>query len=70
MERPNAEAAQEEIFGSGYASAVYLSRILNFPKDKKVYILGEAGLEQELDAVGIAHSGGSVRCSPSSSGQF
>ena len=49
---------------------MYLSRILNFPKDKKVYILGEAGLEQELDAVGIAHSGGSVRCSPSSSGQF
>jgi 4-nitrophenyl phosphatase len=51
---------QEEVFGSGYAAAVYLSTILKFPKDKKVYVIGEAGLEEELDSVGIAHSGGTV----------
>lgn len=51
---------QEEIFGSGYAAAVYLSSILKFPKDKRVYLIGEAGLEEELDTVGIAHAGGTV----------
>jgi 4-nitrophenyl phosphatase len=35
-----------------------MSRILDFPKDKRVYVLGEAGLEEELDAVGIARCGG------------
>lgn len=53
---------QEEIFGSGYAAAVYLSSILKFPKDKRVYLIGEAGLEEELDTVGIAHAGGTVSC--------
>ncbi|CAD6574152.1 MAG: hypothetical protein TREMPRED_001027 [Tremellales sp. Tagirdzhanova-0007] len=52
------EAKEEEIFGSAYASAVYLSRILKFPDDKKVYVLGESGLEEELDTVGILHTGG------------
>lgn len=51
---------QNEIFGSAYASAVYMSKILQFPKDKRVYVIGQAGLEEELDAVGIAHAGGSV----------
>lgn len=51
---------QNEIFGSAYASAVYMSKILQFPKDKKVYVIGQKGLEEELDAVGIAHAGGSV----------
>ncbi|ORY28272.1 HAD-like domain-containing protein [Naematelia encephala] len=58
FDKLNIEAYPEEIFGSGYASAVYLSEILKFPKDKKVYVIGEAGLEEELDSVGIAHSGG------------
>ncbi|WWD16105.1 hypothetical protein CI109_100530 [Kwoniella shandongensis] len=52
------DAQLEECFGSAYASAVYLSQVLKFPKDKKVYVFGEEGLEEELDAVGIAHSGG------------
>ncbi|KAK8869633.1 hypothetical protein IAR55_000201 [Kwoniella newhampshirensis] len=51
-------ASLEECFGSAYASAVYLSQVLNFPKDKKVYVFGEEGIEEELDAVGIAHCGG------------
>lgn len=55
---------QEEIFGSAYASAVYFSQILNFPKDKKVFVIGEAGLEEELESEGISYCGGSVRCLP------
>ncbi|EJT45683.1 4-nitrophenylphosphatase [Trichosporon asahii var. asahii CBS 2479] len=52
------EAHESEIFGSGYASAVYLSKVLKFPQDKCVYLLGEKGLEEELDSVGIKHKGG------------
>lgn len=37
-----------------------MSKILKFPKDKRVYVIGQKGLEEELDAVGIAHAGGSV----------
>ena len=51
---------QDELFNSGFASALYLAKILNFPKDKKVYVIGMKGLEEELDAVGVAHCGGSV----------
>ncbi|ODN98415.1 4-nitrophenyl phosphatase [Cryptococcus wingfieldii CBS 7118] len=53
------EASIEECFGSAYASAVYLSEVLKFPKDKKVYVFGHEGLEEELDEVGISHCGGS-----------
>lgn len=56
----DADHHQEEIFGSAYASAVYLSRVVNFPKDKKVYVIGQEGIEEELDAVGIQHVGGTV----------
>lgn len=51
---------QSELFGSAYASAVYMKKVLNFPEDKRVYVLGEKGLEDELDAVGIKHCGGTV----------
>ena len=30
------------------------------PKEKKVYVIGQAGLEEELDNLGIARCGGSV----------
>jgi hypothetical protein len=30
------------------------------PKEKKVYVIGQAGLEEELDNLKIARSGGSV----------
>jgi len=61
FEKLGIEAYTEEIFGSGYAAAVYLSSILKFPKDKRVYVIGEAGLEEELNSVGIGHAGGTVR---------
>ena len=61
MNKRTDRRAQEEIFGSAYASAAYLKYNLKFPDDKYVYVLGEQGLEHELDAVGIKHKGGTVR---------
>jgi phosphoglycolate phosphatase len=49
--------SQEEIFSSSFAAAAYLEST-NFPKDKKVYVVGEVGIEQELDLVGVKHIGG------------
>ena len=51
---------QDEIYGSAFASAVYISSVIKMPKDKKVYVIGMAGLEEELDEEGIAHIGGTV----------
>ncbi|RXK34830.1 4-nitrophenyl phosphatase [Tremella mesenterica] len=50
--------SENEIFGSAYASAVFLRKVLNFAEDKKVYVIGQDGLEQELESVGIKHVGG------------
>lgn len=47
----------EEIYSSSYAAAAYLEAT-KFPKDKKVYVLGDVGIEEELDLKGIAHIGG------------
>ncbi|GAA6061242.1 hypothetical protein JCM10212_002701 [Sporobolomyces blumeae] len=51
-------AEVDEIFTSAFATAAYLKHVLDFPDDKKAYVIGERGLEDELDAVGIQHSGG------------
>lgn len=59
---------QDEIFGSAYASAAYLKYNLKFPKDKKVYVIGEDGLEHELKAEGIQYAGGTV-CSATPSSE-
>ncbi|KAG8893774.1 hypothetical protein FRC00_010072, partial [Tulasnella sp. 408] len=57
-----AEAAScttvDEIFGSAYASAVYISSVLRLPKDEKVYVIGGTGMEEDLDEEGIQHLGG------------
>lgn len=47
----------EEIYSSSYAAAAYLESI-NFPKNKKVYVVGDVGIEEELDLLGIQHLGG------------
>jgi len=52
---------QDEVFGSAYAAAVYLSSVLNFPIDKRVYVIGMSGLEDELRSEGISIIGGTVR---------
>ncbi|KAF2655048.1 4-nitrophenylphosphatase [Lophiostoma macrostomum CBS 122681] len=52
-------AEVEEVFGSSYSAAVYIARILKLPAPKnKVFVLGESGVEQELDAEGVRYCGG------------
>ena len=51
------EITAEEVFSSSFAAAAYLESI-DFPKDKKVYVVGETGILEELDGVGISHLGG------------
>jgi 4-nitrophenyl phosphatase len=49
----------EDIFGSAYSSAVYISRILKLPPGKnKVFVIGEEGIEKELQSEGVAFIGG------------
>jgi 4-nitrophenyl phosphatase len=54
-------AAKDEIYGSAYASAVYISSVLKLPKDQKVYVIGMSGIEEELHEEGVSFIGGTVR---------
>jgi 4-nitrophenyl phosphatase/phosphoglycolate phosphatase len=47
----------EEIFSSSFAAAAYLEQN-PLPKGKKVYIIGQEGIGEELDLLGIPHIGG------------
>mmetsp|Transcript_139322 Transcript_139322/g.242225 ORF Transcript_139322/g.242225 Transcript_139322/m.242225 type:complete len:307 (-) Transcript_139322:204-1124(-) len=49
----------EEIYPSSYAAASYLLSN-GFPNNKKVYVIGEVGIEEELQTAGIAFLGGTV----------
>ncbi|KAK9456972.1 HAD-like domain-containing protein [Dipodascopsis uninucleata] len=49
------EVSPEEVFGSAYSAAIYLKKVVNFPSDKKVLVLGESGIEEELDSEGIRY---------------
>lgn len=49
---------QNAVFGSSYSAAVYLKDVVKFPADKKVLIVGESGMEEELTAAGIPWVGG------------
>ncbi|KAH9564735.1 hypothetical protein CY35_04G040800 [Sphagnum magellanicum] len=51
--------AEEEIFASSFAAAAYLKSV-NFPSNKKVYVVGEGGIQLELTQAGISHIGGPV----------
>ncbi|KAL6952525.1 Phosphoric monoester hydrolase, partial [Sarracenia purpurea var. burkii] len=48
---------EEEIFASSFAAAAYLKSI-NFPKDKKVYVIGEDGILKEMELAGFQYLGG------------
>ncbi|KND03007.1 phosphoglycolate/pyridoxal phosphate phosphatase [Spizellomyces punctatus DAOM BR117] len=50
-------ASVDEIFGSSYAAAYYIANVLNFPKDKKVYVIGMSGIREELASEGIRYAG-------------
>jgi 4-nitrophenyl phosphatase len=50
---------QEEVFGSSYSAAIYISRIMKLQAPKnKVYVLGETGVEQELASENVRFCGG------------
>ncbi|KAK2679925.1 HAD-superfamily hydrolase, subfamily IIA [Fusarium oxysporum f. sp. vasinfectum] len=50
---------KDDVFGSSYSAAIYISRILKLPENKrKVFIIGEAGIEHELESEGVPHIGG------------
>ncbi|PYH47938.1 4-nitrophenylphosphatase [Aspergillus saccharolyticus JOP 1030-1] len=52
-------SSTEEIFSSSYSASIYISRILHLPADKrKVFVIGETGIEQELRAEGVSYLGG------------
>ncbi|KAF8337033.1 2-phosphoglycolate phosphatase [Cantharellus anzutake] len=61
FDKLDVQAEVDEIFGSAYASAVYLSSVVKLPKEKKVYVIGESGLEEELNNEGVAHIGGTSK---------
>jgi 4-nitrophenyl phosphatase len=57
--QPQANWNQDEVFGSSYSAAVYIARILKLPGPKnKVFVLGESGVEQELESEGVPYIGG------------
>ncbi|XP_012085815.2 phosphoglycolate phosphatase 1A, chloroplastic [Jatropha curcas] len=49
--------SEEEIFASSFAAAAYLKSI-DFPTDKKVYVIGEDGILKELELAGFQYLGG------------
>ncbi|KAK9832335.1 hypothetical protein WJX74_006874 [Apatococcus lobatus] len=51
------DISPEEIFSSSYAAAAWLEDT-NFPKDKKVYVIGDVGILEELDLKGYQYIGG------------
>ena len=58
-------ATVEEVFGSSYSAAIYISRILpkSYPElattKRTVFVIGESGIEQELDSENVPHICGS-----------
>lgn len=48
----------EEIFSSSFAAAAYLEQIKFKDTGKKVYIIGEVGICEELDLIDVPYIGG------------
>ncbi|KAK8939702.1 Phosphoglycolate phosphatase 2 [Platanthera guangdongensis] len=48
---------EDEIFSSSFASAMFL-KLNNFPPDKKIYVIGEEGILEELELAGFTGIGG------------
>ncbi|KAL5574844.1 hypothetical protein UlMin_016543 [Ulmus minor] len=49
--------SEDEIFSSSFAAAMYL-KVNNFPRDKKIYVIGEEGILEELQLAGFTGLGG------------
>lgn len=52
------EADSEEIFSSSFAAAAYLEQVDFKSTGKKVYVIGEVGICEELDLIGVPWVGG------------
>lgn len=52
------EVRPEEIFSSSFAAAAYLEQTRFANTGKKVYIIGETGIEEELSLIGVPYIGG------------
>lgn len=52
------DAQAEEIFSSSFAAAAYLEQTKFKETGKKVYIIGEVGITEELDLIGVPYIGG------------
>ena len=48
----------EEIFSSSFAAAAYLEQTKFKDTGKKVYVIGEVGITDELDLIGVDYLGG------------
>ncbi|XP_062161363.1 phosphoglycolate phosphatase 2 isoform X2 [Alnus glutinosa] len=48
---------EDEIFCSSFAAAMFL-KVNNFPREKKVYVIGEEGILEELELAGFTGLGG------------
>ncbi|CAO3597788.1 unnamed protein product [Absidia cylindrospora] len=57
FEKLGIQADLDEIFSSAFATASYLKNVLDFPKDKKVYVIGMTGITEELAHEGIQSCG-------------
>ena len=63
LESMGIPANVEEVFGSSYSAAIYISRILpksnpQLKEKNKVFVIGEAGIEAELESESIPYVGG------------
>lgn len=52
------DVQDEEIFSSSFAAAAYMEQIKFKDTGKKVYVIGEVGIQEELDLIGVQHIGG------------
>ena len=50
----------EEIFSSSFAAAAYLEQTKFKDTKKTVYVIGEIGICEELDLVGVPWTGGPI----------
>lgn len=51
------EVSEDEIFSSSFAAAMFL-KVNDFPREKKVYVVGEEGILEELELAGYTGLGG------------
>ncbi|CAG8446510.1 1711_t:CDS:2 [Diversispora eburnea] len=57
---PKVKEALELFRKNAYAAAYYLKNVIKFPNDKKVYVIGESGITEELSLEGFHYCGSYV----------